>query len=89
MLYKEQTQRCEAAHLKPSTYHVIDEAGPCRGRLQPQQGGQAPLLLHDDPIHIQETSNVSSLWRYWNGQRGQKDSSGHPGDKAHVQEMNC
>lgn len=82
MLWKEQDSALWSCSPAPGTHHVIDEAGPSRGSLQPQQGGQAPLLLHDDPVHIQETSNVSSLWSYWNGQGGQKDSSGHSGDKA-------
>lgn len=61
-------------------YHVINETLPGGWRLQAQQGGQPAVFLHNDAIHVQQSSNVSALRGDGNRQCGQEDSGGHPED---------
>lgn len=51
-------------------YHVINETLPGWWRLQAQERGQSSVFLHNDAIHVQQTSNVSALRSDWNRQCG-------------------
>lgn len=61
-------------------YHVIDETLAGWWRLQAQEGCQPAVFLHNDTVHIQQPSNISTLRGDGNGQSGQEDSGGHPKD---------
>lgn len=60
-------------------YHVINETLPGWWRLQAQECGQSSVFLHNDAIHVQQTSNVSAFRSDRNRQCGQEDPGGHPG----------
>lgn len=62
-------------------YHVIDETLAGWWRLQAKEGCQTAVFLHNDSIHIQQTSDISALGSDGNGQSGQEDSGGHPKDR--------
>lgn len=59
-------------------YHVIDETLAGWWRLQAQESCQPAVFLHNDSIHIQQTSDVGALRSDGDRQSGQEDSGGHP-----------
>lgn len=61
-----------------SPHHIVDETLAGRGRLQTQESGQSAVLLHNNPIHVQQPSDISALGGDRDGQSGQEDSGGHP-----------
>lgn len=61
-----------------SANHVIDEALTGWGRLEAEEGSQAPVFLHNYSIHVQETGDVCALRGDGNRQRGEKHPCRHP-----------
>lgn len=59
-------------------YHVIDETLAGWWRLQAQEGGQPAVLLNNDAIHVQQSSDIRTLRGDGNRQCSQEDSGGHP-----------
>lgn len=65
------------------TYHVIDEALASWWRLEAQKCCQPAVFFNNDAIHVQQSSNVSTLRGDGDGQCSQEDSGGHPEDRKH------
>lgn len=65
-------------------YHVIHEALAGRWGLNTQESCQPAVLLHDDAVHVQQSSDVRTLGGDGNRQSGQEDSGGHPADQSYT-----
>lgn len=63
-------------------YHIVDEALASGWRLQAKQSGQSAVLLHNNPVHIQQAGDISTLRGYRDGQSGQKHTSRHPAERV-------